>query len=170
MSSAESIDRSTLLAELHAENQQWEELLGQISIAHMAEPTVAAGWSIKDIVAHLTGWRQRTVNRLQAAANGVPEPAPPWPHHLRSDEEINAWIYEQNHACSVEAVLAASRRTYAQLVAAIEALPAAAFIDPHYFPWLEGEPLRAAAFFAHFHEEHEPDIRAWLAEQRTTRM
>jgi hypothetical protein len=28
---------------------------------------------------------------------------------------------------------------------------------------LEGHPFDADAFFAHFHEEHEPEIRAWLA-------
>ncbi len=41
----------------------------------------------------------------------------------------------------------------------------------HYFPWLEGNPLTPGSFFAHFHQEHEPDMRAWLArmqEQRTS--
>jgi hypothetical protein len=27
---------------------------------------------------------------------------------------------------------------------------------------LQDEPMSAAAFFGHFHEEHEPDMRAWL--------
>jgi hypothetical protein len=27
---------------------------------------------------------------------------------------------------------------------------------------LEGEPMSGAAFFGHFHEEHEPDMWAWL--------
>jgi hypothetical protein len=33
----------------------------------------------------------------------------------------------------------------------------------HHLPWLGGQPLSAGEFFAHFHEEHEPDMRAWLA-------
>ena len=35
----------------------------------MTQPEVAGGWSIKDIVAHITGWRRRTVNRFRAALN-----------------------------------------------------------------------------------------------------
>jgi hypothetical protein len=62
----------------------------------MEQPGVAGPWSIKDIVAHLTGWRWRTVGRLQAALRGEPEPEPPWPAHLQTDDEINAWIYETN--------------------------------------------------------------------------
>jgi hypothetical protein len=34
--------------------------------------------------------------------------------------------------------------------------------DPHHFKWLEGEPLSGRFVFSHFHEEHEPDMRAWL--------
>jgi hypothetical protein len=164
------MDKASLLQVLQRENAQWETLLDQIPTSKMDEPTVAGGWSIKDIVAHLTGWRQRTVTRLRAAAHGMAEPPPPWPAHLKSDDEINAWIYDQNQNRSVDAVLANAQETFAQLVAAIDALPPAAFSDPDYFPWMEGEPLNAAAFFAHFHEEHEPDIRAWLAQQRVTNM
>jgi hypothetical protein len=164
------MNKRELVAGLQAENQQWETLLGQISTAQMDEPTVAVDWSVKDIVAHITTWRQRTVDRLQAAADGTQPPPPPWPAHLASDEEINAWIYARHHLRSVEAVLEDARRIFAQLIAAVEALPDHAFTEPNHFPWLEGEPLGTETFFAHFHEEHEPDLRAWLAQQRTTRM
>lgn len=41
-------------------------------------------------------------------------------------------------------------------------------VDPARFPWLGAEdfPLTGAALFGHFHEEHEPDMRAWLARIR----
>ncbi|MCB0062810.1 MAG: ClbS/DfsB family four-helix bundle protein [Caldilineaceae bacterium] len=164
------MEKQRFLQELQAENAQWEALLQQISASQMEEPTVAGGWSIKDIVAHLTGWRKRSVARLQAFVNGNPNPAPPWPEHLQSDDAINDWIYAQNRDRSVNAVLDDSRQTFVELVAALDTLPAVAFRDPNYLPWMEGEPLTAAAYFAHFHEEHEPDIRAWLAQQRETKM
>ncbi len=62
-------------------------------------------------------------------------------------------------------VLDDSRQVLQQLVAAIEAFPEAELFEPGRFPWMEGKPLSGAAFFAHFHEEHEPDMRAWLARQ-----
>jgi hypothetical protein len=52
-----------------------------------------------------------------------------------------------------------------QLLAAIEGLPEEVLADVHRLPWLEGQPFTATEFFAHFHEEHEPGMRAWLAQQ-----
>ena len=56
--------KSELLNELHEEYQKWKALLDQIGPARMDLPGVTGHWSIKDIVAHLTGWRRRTVARL----------------------------------------------------------------------------------------------------------
>lgn len=162
--------KQALLDALQAENQQWIALLSQISETHMADPGVAGDWSVKDIVAHLTGWRKRTVARLQAAQQGDTEPPTPWPAHLQRDDEINAWIYEHNRHLSVQEVLADSAETFQQLVRAIIELPETDLTDPYRFAWTEGEVLSAAALFGHFHEEHEPDIRAWLAQQKTTWM
>jgi hypothetical protein len=130
----------------------------------MDQPGVAGFWSIKDVVAHLTGWRRRTVARLQAAQLGLPEPLPPWPAELQTDDGINAWIYRSSQGKSVREVLDESHQVFEQLLAAVEALPEEVLADVQRFPWMEGRPFTAAEFFAHFHDEHEPDMRAWLAE------
>ena len=157
--------KAELLNGLQAENQQWEALLDQIGPARMDQPGVTGDWSIKDIVAHLTGWRRRTVARLQAAQRGESAPPPPWPAHLQTDDEINAWIYASNQGRSVRAVLAESQQVFQQLLAAIAGLPDEVLMDvQHHLPWLEGHPFDTAAFFAHFHEEHELEMRAWLAQ------
>ena len=154
--------KSELLNGLQEEYQQWEAFLDQIGPARMDQPGVTGHWSIKDIVAHLTGWRRRTVARLQAAQRSEPEPPPPWPAHLQTDDEINAWIYESNHGRSVREVLDESHQVFQQLLAAIEGLTDEALMDVHHLPWLDGQPFSAGEFFAHFHEEHESDMRAWL--------
>jgi hypothetical protein len=160
------MDKAEFISGLQEEYQTWQALLDQIGLARMDQPGVAGSWSIKDIVAHLTGWRRRTVARLQAAGRGEPEPPPPWPTHLQTDDEINAWIYESNHARSVREVLEDSHQVFQALLTAIEGLPDQVLVDPQrYLPWLEGSPFRPTALFAHFHEEHEPDMRAWLARQ-----
>jgi hypothetical protein len=157
------MNKSELLNGVRKEYQQWEALLDQIGEARMHQPGVAADWSIKDIVAHLTGWRRRTVARLQAAQRGEGEPPPYWPAHLQTDDEINAWIYEANHGRSVREVLDDSDQVFQQLLAAIEGLPDQVLSDPaRYLPWLEAESIKPGDFFGHFHEEHEPDMRAWL--------
>ena len=60
-------------------------------------------------------------------------------------------------------VLDDSDQVFQQLLAAIEGLPDEVLSDPaRYLPWLEAESIKPGDFFGHFHEEHEPDMRAWL--------
>ena len=89
--------KSELLNWLQEEYQQWEALLEQIGPARPDQPGVNGDWSVKDIVAHLTGWQPTLTARIQAAQRGETEPPPPWPAHLQTEDEINAWIYETNH-------------------------------------------------------------------------
>jgi len=158
--------KSELLSWLREENRQWEGLLERIGEARMDEPGVNSQWSFKDLVAHLTGWQPRLIARMQAAQRDEPEPPPPWPAHLQTDDEINAWIYESNRGRSVREVLDESHQVFQQLLAVIEGLPDAVRIDPEYhLVWLGDKRFPAGEFFDHFHDDHEPDVRAWLARE-----
>ena len=158
------MNKAGFLKDLDEENRQWESLLASIGEARMDQPGVAGHWSIKDIVAHITSWRRRTVARFQAVARGEPQPAPYWPSNLQTDDDINAWFYEREHGKSVQEVLGDSRQVFQELRLAIDSIPEAVLMDPGQFPFLAGQPLTAATLFSHFHDEHEPDMRAWLAQ------
>ncbi|HEX9036147.1 MAG TPA: ClbS/DfsB family four-helix bundle protein [Ktedonobacterales bacterium] len=158
--------KAQLLADLDTEQAGWEALLAEIGAEHMEQPGVAGEWSIKDIVAHLTSWRRRTVGRFQAALRHEPEPAPEWQAELQTDDEINAWFYAADRDRPLADVLRDSRAVFDQLVETLAAFPEADLHDPARFPWLEGETWNGAVLFGHFHEEHEPDMRAWLAKIR----
>ncbi len=161
-----SISKAQLLAELQSEKAAWEALLRSIDEAHMTEPGVTGTWSMKDIVAHLMGWRQRTVGRLQAELQHQPMPAPLWPSHLQTDDEINAWIFESNRGRPLSAVLEDDQVVFQQLMDTLSAFPEAELMQLLRAKWSEGEPVRGASFFAHFHEEHEQDILTWLHKQQ----
>lgn len=153
--------KAQLLDDLRHEQDGFEALLDEIGDERMTQ-LVAPDWSLKDIVAHLTGWRIRSVARFQAALRHEPQPAPPWPADLQTDDEINAWIYAANRDKSVADVRRESRATFDQLVETLAAFPEAELRDPANFPWLNGETWNGAAFFGHFHDEHEADMRAAL--------
>ncbi len=156
--------KSELLTWLQEEYQQWEAFLEQIDPARMDQPGVTGEWSIKDIVAHLAGWQRRNGARLQAAQRGEPEPSPHWPAHFQTDDEINGWIYETNRTRSVRSVLDESHEIFQQFLAVIKGLPDDVEIDPAYrVVELNGQRFSASEFFDHFHVDHEPDMRAWLA-------
>lgn len=157
-----TLSKTQLLAELNDENASWQALLHDIGEANMTQPDVAGGWSIKDIVAHLTAWRHRMVARFQAALRRETVVSLPWPKELQEDDEINAWIYESNRNRPLADVLSEEQEVFQQLVDAIAAFSDDELHDSQRFAWLDGEPLTGKLVFGHFHEEHEPDMRSWL--------
>jgi hypothetical protein len=162
--------KSELLNWLQEAYRQWQAFLDEIGPARMEQPGVNGDWSMKDIVAHLNGWQPRLIAGIQAAQRGEPEPPPPWPAHLQSEDEINAWIYEANRGRSLPQVLDDSHQLFQQLLAVVEGLPEDVQIKQVHRPgrvynlvWLNGQRFPPGEFFDHFHDDHEPDIRAWLA-------
>jgi hypothetical protein len=123
-------------------------------------------WTFKDLAAHLTAWRRRTVSRLEAAARGERDAPPPWPSELigGEDDPINAWIHDQSKDRQAAEVLRESDAVYDDLVAAVQAFPIAALDNPGRFPWLEGAALGDFDPGVHL-ADHEPDVRRWLAER-----
>lgn len=163
------MQKSELLDWLQQKQGAWEALLDQVGPARLDQPGVNGDWSMKDIVAHLTGWNRWLVARLEAAGRGEPAPPPPWPARLGLEDEdaINAWIYESSRARTVDDVLAESRQVFQGLLAAIASLPDDVRIETvepaYYLLWVNGERFLAGEFFDHFQDDHEPDVRAWLA-------
>jgi hypothetical protein len=155
-----------VLAAIDRERDAWETLLVEVGEARMLEPGAMGDWTFKDLTAHITGWRARSLQRLEAAANGRPEPDPVWPADRVSDDEINDWIHEVNKDRLLGEVIGESRESYARLAEIVQMLPEDALSDPNRFPWLEGntlaEEIVSGEFFSHLHEEHEPEIRRWL--------
>ena len=158
--------REEALAAFDAARREHQHFLASIPRERMTEPGATGPWSVKDVIAHVAAWRGRTLDRLEAAAAGRPEPPPPWPPGLEEDDAINEWFYEQHRDDPLDAVLARWNTSFDRLLAAFMALPDEVVYDPAYFLWLEGHSLVEAVhsgFLGHFREEHEPVLRAWLA-------
>ena len=158
--------KTELLDWLQEEYQKFEVFLDQIGEALMEQPGVAGDWSMKDIVAHLTGWNRWLVIRLEAAQRGEPEPASPWPANVQEEDEINAWIYESSRESSLRKILDDMQQVHQQLLAFVEGLSDDVRIERDWrLVWFGDQRFPAGEFFDHFHDDHEPDIRAWLARQ-----
>jgi hypothetical protein len=164
------MNKSELLNWLQEEYQGWERLLEEIGPERMEKPGVNGAWSMKDMLAHLTGYQPRVNANIQAALRGESEPPPPWPAHLQTDDEINAWIYESNRMRSLDEVLDESRRIVQQFLDIVKEFPEDVQIEQvhqgdrvYHLVWLGGERYQPGELFDHFHDDHEQDIRAWLA-------
>jgi hypothetical protein len=153
--------KTNFLNQLQEENRNFEALLAQIGEANLDKAGVTEDWSVKDVIAHLTEWRKRNVDRLQAARRNEKVKPPQWPIHLKTNEDINAWIYETNHTKSVAEVLNESRQTFQEMVAAVDAFSDEELADPQQFEWADDKALTAEMLFGHYHDEHEADLRKW---------
>lgn len=149
----------------------WEAIVAEVGEASMDRPGAMGDWTFKDVAAHLNGWRIRTVDRLEAAARDEAPPPFPWPAGLDDEtdeglEAINRWFYEENRDRPAAEILAESREQFRRMRAAVEAISEEDLVTAGRFPWLDGHPLSAVLVgsFEHLHEEHEPAIRAWLAD------
>jgi len=164
------MNNSELLNWFQQEYQKWEALIERVGPAQMDELGVNSQWSFKDLVAHLTGWNRRLVANVQATLRHEPEPPPPWLGHLQTDDEINAWIYENNRGRSVRQILDDSEHVFQQLFTLVKELPEEVKIETvhqgereYYLVWLDDERIQPGEFFDHFYDDHEQDVRAWLA-------
>jgi hypothetical protein len=160
----ETAARDRLVAHIQDERSWWTDLVDEIGEGRMTEPGPMGEWTFKDLAAHLLGWRNRTIARLEAAAEGREPSANPWPAEHDDDDAINDWIQERSRDRTVRQVLDDVDLSYERLANAVAALPPEVVTDPTAFPWLEGEALADIELFEHVHDEHEPSIRAWLAE------
>jgi hypothetical protein len=156
--------RRALIARVEALRGRWRQLVADVGPDRAELPGPMGDWTFKDVATHLTAWRRRTIDRLEAARRGDPEPRLRWPAELGEDEDdpINAWIHERTTSRALPDVLAEADRTYGDFIAAIEALPLRDAIDPGRFPWLDRLALVDSDFGDHL-AEHEPDVRGWLA-------
>jgi len=158
--------KSRALARIDEEIAEWSRILAAAE-GRLEAPGITELWSLKDLAAHLTGWRVRSLDRLEAAARGEQDPPPPWPTGLAEDDVINEWIYEENKDRPAVDVLADVDAAFRRIRSFVGSLPDEELADPAYFPFLEGSALGDAIasgeFFGHYHDEHEPDVERWLA-------
>ena len=164
---ADTASKTAVLEKIEAEKAQWEALLAEVGEQRMDQPGVAGAWTFKDVVAHLSAWRQRSLDRLEASSRSESSPAPPWPIALETVDEINEWIYEANRDRSLNDVLTESRELFDRMGAIVQAFPEEDLSEPARFEWMDGQAIGPAildgSYFDHLHEKHEPAIREWLA-------
>lgn len=168
---ATDLTREELMAAFDEAVRRHKEIIDSIPRERMVEPGATDHWSVKDVLAHLGGWRAWTIARLEAAKTGEIDAAPHWPAELNEGDQpdkVNEWIYTQHRDDTLDQVIADWYLSFDRVRSAVAALPDEMIYTTDYFPWFEGFALSDAlkvGFLGHFHEEHEQILRDWLASQ-----
>ena len=153
--------KDEMLQIIAAEHAAWQALLTAIGEDRMTLPGAAEpDWTVKDVIAHLTAWRRRSCDRLEAALHHAPLALPPWPADLDEDspdgtDRINDWFLQAARRQSPAEVLAESEATWARLEALVRALPEAALQAPQPLAGVPDRPLGPAVLngsLEHLHE------------------
>ena len=148
-------ERNYLLQLMDKTRSKIEELLPVID----PHKEIYPGWSIKDMLAHMTGWDDATIDSLRA--HTIERPLSVLTIH--SLDEYNTLTVSSRKDLDYEHILNEWRLTRQVLRTIIEQLPEDKFIKPVNVPW--GEEVTVTNLVDMFHdheEEHIRDILTWL--------
>lgn len=166
------MNNQQLVLALRDEFEQWEALLGGLSEAETTAPLVPESESIKDKIAHLRAWQQRSIARLDAARlNQKPVFPPGTPHQDSETDEgtnqINAWIYDFYRDQSWTSVYQQWHDGFEQFIALAAAIPPQDLSDTKKYPWLDGYALSdVLAGSLEHHQEHRQALLDWLPQNK----
>ncbi|HEU5011617.1 MAG TPA: maleylpyruvate isomerase N-terminal domain-containing protein [Roseiflexaceae bacterium] len=165
-------EQHEILRALQEEFNRWEEVLASLSEAHITAPQLDEHWSIKDVVAHLWAWQQRSIARLEAALHDRQPAYPQWPSQFDPEAEdqphdLNAWLYESYRDQPWADVYRNWREGFLRLLQSGAAIPDKDLTDAERYPWLEGyalvDVLRGS--YEH-HQEHAEYLEPVIARLR----
>jgi hypothetical protein len=160
----EEMTKTKMLGEIQREHQSLKKTLAMISDEQMLLPGVIDGWTVKDILAHITVWEQRMVRWMEEAVRGeIPQMLP----EGMTWDDLDQWneqTYQEQRLRSLEDVLNEFELSYHKALNAAQEVSEQDLIDPDRFDWREGNPLwvMVAANTSWHYKEHEESIKTWL--------
>ena len=163
----EQMDKTGILKEMSAGYAALEEILASLDKTQYFTEGVIPGWSIKDILAHITSWQHRLLRWLDAAVRNE-EPAISGPDNLEEMDTLNAQFYQENKHLPLDEVLTDFRTTHQQILSIVQAISEEDLLNPHRFSWSQVEPLWksiAGDTYEHY-QEHIEQIQEWLIKYR----
>ncbi|MEZ4860125.1 MAG: ClbS/DfsB family four-helix bundle protein [Caldilineaceae bacterium] len=160
-----------ILAALREEFEHWEKVLANLSEEQITRTLQPGELSIKDEIAHLWAWQQRSIARLDAGQNNEEPRLPQWlpgvsPESEENTDVINAYIYESFKDRAWSEVYEQWRSGFLQLLKLSEAIAEPALLDTGRYAWLNGYSLADVLLGTYdHHQEHLDKLLARLNQE-----
>jgi hypothetical protein len=139
---AEALFKSLLLKlfqEAYEAQYMW---LDELSEEERKATGTAEHWSVKDHLAHVTSWRQRGVQKLEATLQGEDLP------HFLDFDEFNAQTFQEQHPRPAADILRDSVEVYQRLIELVQCFSEEDLAIPGHFAWVDdSESLGSAIIF-----------------------
>jgi len=137
-----------LLALLGRGRQEEHAVWDLFTEAEKAASETFEHWGLKDLVAHISEWKDRDASRLDAASQGVT------PEEPTDFDQANTGIFEAHRHESWLQVVDFEARAFSHLVSSVKALSEEVLLDPQAYAWTEGRtPSWIAAFTGYSHPQ-----------------
>jgi hypothetical protein len=154
---------------LETERELMVDLLDELDDDVIETGEVMPGWTIKDLLAHLTMWEAELVKLLWQAKQGVR----PTTIHMQqySVDEVNQRWHSALRERPLELVLNDYHSVRKQTMRRLDSFSDRDLNDPQRYPWLKGEPLwqwLASDSFEH-EAEHRQEIEDWIEKEGLNR-
>lgn len=151
-----------------ATRKEWDALMVEVGEARMTVPAIYDGWSIKDVIGHLTYYEGWVLGWLEAAVRGRVTVASH--QDLMAVDDRNALVWKANSERSLAEIMKESQLISDRLLDMVRALPEQDLFDPYRFeryilPFWDNYRLLweciANDSYLHY-QEHAVSIREWL--------
>lgn len=153
--------KEELMGALEDERERFLDAIDGLSDEALEQPGVVDGWSIKDLLTHLTMWEAELIKLLWQAKQGQ-KPSSVHFSHVAVDE-LNARWQKEMQDRSLERVMADFHSVRNQTIRRVEAFSDKDLNDANRYSWLGNRPLWewvAGDSFQH-EAEHREQISAW---------
>ncbi len=150
--------KDELIASIRRDRATLDALVASLDEAQMTTPALDGGWSVKDVLAHISAWEELCASWLDAAGRGETPDRP----EVRNVDETNARVYAAAKDTPLALVLARSRTSYEAMLRAVEALSDADLADEQRFGWPAWQ--MASGNSDEHYREHAAQIARWLSE------
>lgn len=148
--------KDELIAELDEARAEMRQLLKDVEVARIANKELYPTWTIKELLSHITGWDDASIDSLRAV---MASRVPLTPAHRGIDPYNASTVYERE-PLSLEQVIAEWEHTREDFKQAIRDLPDSLFDQPFVFAWGQrGTVTELVAIFAEHEKEHAEEIR-----------
>lgn len=161
------MNKAEILEAMNTERDHFYELLKPLSKEQICAPALAGGWSVKDVLAHLTAWEHRCafwiIDGLCNKTPALPEEGYTWDEIDR----LNHDTYLDYEDRSWESILNEAQAVHRHFYERLENIKEEDILSPDRFPWTEGKslvPFIAAWTYDHF-REHTAQVWEWASRQ-----
>ena len=161
------MNKSQLLEALEIGREEFLGLIEDLDEEATTRYTNQDGWTVKDILSHLTRWEAELVKLLWQVRQGVR----PTTAHFSGEEvnDINARWLQEDRARPLDRILDDFHGVRNQTMRRVETLNDDLLQDDQRFAWLKGRALWewiASDSFEH-EKEHIPQVQQILANSQT---